>query len=105
VVPDVVTLARRLVRETALPAPQWRAPVHDGTGMLLGVPDAWWPEAGLAWDVDPRTRHHDPRAWSAAGLTLVRTDRQRLYSAQVAVTDELVAAFAAATANGHRRAG
>jgi hypothetical protein len=105
VVPEVVTVARRLLRETALPAPRWRVPVHDETGMLLGVPDAWWPEVGLAWDVGPRARHHDPRVWSTAGVTLVRTDRQRLHSAPVAVADELVRAFAAAAANEHRRAG
>lgn len=105
VVPEEVTLARRLLRDTALPAPRWRAPVHDETGMLLGIPDAWWPEVGLAWDVGPRARHHDPRVWSTAGLTLVRTDRQRLRDAPVAVTDELVRAFAAAAASVHRRAG
>ncbi|MFC4856783.1 hypothetical protein [Actinophytocola glycyrrhizae] len=105
VVPEEVTLARRLLRGTALPAPQWHVPVHDDVGMLLGVPDAWWPEVGLALDVGPRTRHHDPRAWLAAGRTLFRTDQHRLSTAPTAVMDELVAAFAAAAANGHRRAG
>jgi len=105
VVPEAVTLARRLLRGTALPPPQWHVPVHDETGMLLGVPDAWWPEVGLAWDVGSRTPHHDPRVWSTAGRTLLHTDRQRLHTAPVAVTDELVRAFAAAAANAHRRAG
>jgi len=104
VVPDVVTLARRLLRYTALPPARWHVPVHDETGMLLGIPDAWWPEVGLAWDVSPHARHHDPRVWSTADLTLIRTDRQRLYSAPGAATDELVRAFAAAAANVHRRA-
>lgn len=104
VVPETVTLARRLVRGTALPAPQWHQPIHDDTGMLLGVPDAWWPEVGLAWNVDLRTRHHDPRAWAAAGFTLARTDPHRLSTAPIAVTDELVTAFASAAANVHRRA-
>ena len=105
VVPEGITLARRLLRGTALPPPQWQMPVRDDAGMLLGVPDAWWPEVGLAWDVGPRTRHHDPRVWSTAGLTLLRTDPQRLYTAPNAVTDELIAAFASAAANVHRRAG
>lgn len=105
VVPEAVTLARRLARGTALPTPLWHQPVHDDTGMLLGVPDAWWPEVRLAWDVCPRTRHHDPRLWSAAGIALVRTDPRRLSIAPVEVTDELVAAFASAAANVHRRAG
>jgi hypothetical protein len=105
VVPETITLARRLLRGTALPAPQWHPPVHDDTGMLLGAPDVWWPEVGLAWDVDPRTRHHDARLWSTAGYMLLRTEPHRLSSAPVAVIDELVAAFASAAANVHRRAG
>lgn len=104
VVPEEVTLARRLLRGTALPPPQWQQPVHDDTGMLLGIPDAWWPEVRLAWDMCPHTRHHDPRVWSAAGVALHRTDPQRLSTAPVAVTDELLAAFASAAANVHRRA-
>lgn len=105
VVPEEVTLARRLLRGTPLPPPQWHVPIHDDVGMLLGIPDAWWPEVGLAWDVCPRTRHHDPRVWSTAGLTLLRTDPHRLHTAPVAVMDELVAAFASAVATVHRRAG
>jgi hypothetical protein len=104
VVPATVTLARRLLRGTALPSPHWHHPVHDASGMLLGIPDAWWPEVALAWDVGPQARHHDPRVWAAAGVTLLRTDPQRLNTAPAAVTDELVAAFAAAVANPQRRA-
>jgi hypothetical protein len=104
VVPEEVTLARRLVRDTALPTPQWQQPVYDDTGMLLGIPDAWWPEVRLAGNVSPHTRHHDPRLWSAAGAALHRTDPRRLSTAPATVTDELVAAFASAAANVHRRA-
>jgi hypothetical protein len=105
IVPESVTLARRLLRDTALPPPQWHQPVHDDMGMLLGVPDMWWPEVRLAWDVRPQTRHHDSRLWSAAGVVLHRTDPHRLSTAPAAVTDELIAAFASAAANVHRRAG
>lgn len=105
IVPEAVTLAKRLLRDTALPPPQWHQPVHDDTGMLLGVPDMWWPEVRLAWDVCPQTRHHDSRLWSAAGVALHRTDPHRLSTAPAAVTDELIAAFASAAANVHRRAG
>jgi hypothetical protein len=104
IVPEAITLARRLLRDTALPPPQWHEPVHDGTGMLVGVPDMWWPEVRLAWDVCPRTRHHDPRLWSAAGVVLHRTDPHRLSTAPATVTDELITAFASAAANVHRRA-
>jgi hypothetical protein len=105
IVPEAVTLAKRLLRDTALPPPLWHQPVHDDTGMLLGVPDMWWPEVRLAWDVCPQTRHHDPRLWSAAEVALHRTDPHRLSTAPAAVTDELIAAFASAAANVHRRAG
>lgn len=105
IVPEAVTLAKRLLRDTALPPPQWHQPVHDDTGMLLGVPDMWWPEVRLAWDVCQQTRHHDPRLWSAAGAALHRTDPHRLSTAPDTVTDELIAAFASAAANVHRRAG
>lgn len=105
IVPEAVTLARRLLRDTALPPPQWHHPVHDDMGMLLGVPDMWWPDVRLAWDVCPQTRHHDPRTWSAAGVVLHRTDPHRLSTAPATVTDELISAFASAAATVHRRAG
>ncbi|TDV35398.1 hypothetical protein [Actinophytocola oryzae] len=107
--PDEVTpvtdaLAKRALRTTALPPPRWHVPVHDDTGMLLGVPDAWWPAVSLAWDVGPQARHHDPRAWATAGVTLVRTDPERLYTNHSAVMDELLAAYAKGAAGAHRRA-
>ncbi|HEX6352960.1 hypothetical protein [Actinophytocola sp.] len=104
VVPVAVTLAKRALHTTSLPPPHWHEPIHDQTGMLLGIPDAWWPEVSLAWDVGTQTRHHDPRAWAAAGVTLIRTDPQRLRSSPTAVADELVAAFARAAARPQRRA-
>jgi hypothetical protein len=105
VVPATATVARRVLRGTSLPPPQWHRPVHDEPGMLLGVPDAWWPEVSLAWDVGPQARHHDPRAWAAAGVTLLRTDPRRLETSPTAVADELVAAFTAAAADPHRQVG
>lgn len=105
VVPATTAAARRLLRGIRLPPPRWHTPVHDDTGMLLGVPEAWWSEVSLAWDVGgPNTRHHDPRTWSAAGATLLRTDPHRLQTDPTTVTDELVAAFAEAAANRHRHA-
>jgi hypothetical protein len=104
VVPVAVALAKRALHTTALPPPNWHEPIHDSAGMLLGIPDAWWPEVSLAWDVGTQARHHDPRMWAAAGVTLIRTDPQRLRTDPTAVGDELVAAFARAAAGPQRRA-
>lgn len=104
VVPVTVALAKRVLQTTTLPPPHWHEPVHDDTGMLLGVPDAWWPEVSLAWDVGAQARHHDPRMWAAAGVTLLRTDQQRLRTDPTTVADELAAAFARAAAGQRRRA-
>lgn len=104
VIPVTDALAKRALRRTALPPPRWHVPVYDDTGMLLGVPDAWWPEVSLAWDVGEQTRHHDPRVWAAAGTTLVRTAPERLQNAPDMVMDELLQAFRQAAANTRRRA-
>ncbi len=105
IVPIGVTLARRLLRAAALPAPRWQAPVWDRSGMLLTVADVWWPEVSLAWDVGTRPRRVDEKAAAAAGVTLVRTDQHRMRDDPIGVTDELVSAFARASANPRQRAG
>ena len=102
VVPVADALAKRALRTTALPPPRWHVPIHDSAGMLLGVPDAWWPELSVAWDVGTQVRHHDPRQWAAAGVTLVRTPLERLRTDPTAM-DELLAAYSAA-AGQHRHA-
>jgi hypothetical protein len=104
VVPVTVALAKRALRMAKLPPPHWHEPIFDDTGLLLGIPDAWWPEVALAWDVGPQSRHHDPRVWAAAGVTLVRTPQDRLHTDLAAVTDELAEAFESAAAELQRRA-
>lgn len=101
VIPVADALAKRALRATALPPPRWHVPVYDDTGMLLGVPDAWWPAVSVAWDVGTQVRHHDPRAWAAAGVTLVRTPPERLHRNPPAAMNELVAAYS--TAAGQQR--
>jgi len=105
IVPVGMTLARRLLRAAALPAPRWQAPVWDRSGMLLTVADVWWAEVSLAWDVGTRSRRVDQKAAAAAGVTLVRTDQHRMRDDPAGVADELVAAFARAAASPRQRAG
>jgi len=103
VVPVEVALAKRVLRAAGLPPPHWHEPIYDDTGLLLGVPDMWWPDVSLAWDVSPQTRHHDPRVWAAAGVTLVRTPLDRLHADLPTVVDELHLAFTT-SAESQRRA-
>jgi len=105
VVPVAISLARRLVRAASLPSPRWQAPVWDRCGMLLTVADAWWDEVSLAWDVGTRPRRVDQNAVAAAGVTLERTDPQRLRDDPTGVTEALVAAYTNAAASPRQRAG
>lgn len=104
VIPVTDALAKRALRTTALPPPCWHTPVYDGTGMLLGVPDAWWPEVSLAWDVRTQARHHAPRMWAAAGVTLVRTDPDELLNTPREVMEELVRTYSKAAGGSKRHA-
>jgi hypothetical protein len=53
---------RTLVVRAGLPMPMFNAQLYSG-GVLLAVPDAWWPSAGLAVEVDSRAWHLSPADW------------------------------------------
>lgn len=91
-------LAKRALRSVRLPPPEWHVPVYDDTGMLLGTPDAWWPAVSVAWDVGTQARHHDPRTWAAAGVTLVRTPPEFLHTDPAKAIGDLLAAYSTAAA-------
>lgn len=98
--------AKRLTRRSGLPEPLWNVPLLDGCGQLIGTPDAWWAEVGLAWEIDSyeyhlspvdydRTLRRDAR-YAAAGIAFLPTLPRRLVTEEAAVLDELEAAYAAA---------
>ena len=53
---------RDLIRRAGLPAPLFNARLYLGR-RLLAVPDAWWPQAGVAAEVDSREWHFAPEGW------------------------------------------
>jgi hypothetical protein len=53
---------RDLIRKGRLPAPLWNPSLFCGTE-FLARPDAWWPEAGVAVEVDSRQWHLSPEHW------------------------------------------
>jgi hypothetical protein len=53
---------RDLLRRARLPMPMFNARIFAG-GTLLAVPDAWWPDPGVAAEVDSREWHLSPADW------------------------------------------
>lgn len=51
-----------LVKRERLPEPMYNARLFVDN-QLLAVPDAWWPQAGLAVEVDSREWHLSPADW------------------------------------------
>jgi hypothetical protein len=107
VVPVTQGLARRVLRQAPLPPPSWQVELHARDGTLLGVADAWWPEAGLAWSLG--TQQHalpqDDRTTAALaelGITVLHTDPADLRTSADTVIANLAAAFTYATTNPHR---
>jgi hypothetical protein len=107
VVPVVQGLAKRVLRQAPLPPPRWQAELHAADGSVLGVADAWWPEAGLAWSLGTQ-QHPLPRtpattsALAKLGITVLHTDPSHLRTDADTVIADLAAAFTYATTNPHR---
>jgi hypothetical protein len=51
---------RSLLVTSRLPMPLFNASLYDGGGTFIARPDAWWPEHGIAVEVDSREWHMSP---------------------------------------------
>lgn len=54
------TKARELVLRSGLPAPLWNVKLHDRNGRFIAMPDAWFDDVGLAWEIDSKEWHLSP---------------------------------------------
>jgi len=54
---------RDLVKRARLPMPMFNPRLYLPSGTFLACPDAWWPEAGLAVEVDSKRWHLSPEQW------------------------------------------
>jgi hypothetical protein len=52
--------ARRLALRSGLPAPWWNARLYDASGRFIAMPDAWFDDVGMAWEIDSREWHLSP---------------------------------------------
>ncbi len=99
--------AMQVWEQSGLPNAQWNVPVHDASGALIGVPDAWCAEASLAWEIDSYEFHLNPQdyartlrrntRYAMAGIHVVQTLPSRLRSVPEEVVTELRQAYKAAT--------
>ncbi|MFB6891167.1 hypothetical protein ACFCX4_17895 [Kitasatospora sp. NPDC056327] len=104
--------ARDAVRGAGLPEPLWN-PVLFLDGRFLAVPDAYWPQACTALEIDSRAWHLRPadhersltraNRLTAAGLPVVRTTPVQLRRDPGPVLRELAALLAAGPHGPHGR--
>ncbi|MFG2984707.1 hypothetical protein ACGFYQ_26215 [Streptomyces sp. NPDC048258] len=57
--------ARDTLNETDLPTPLWNARLYTPDGTFLASPDAYWPDEGVALEIDSAEYHYTRDAWHA----------------------------------------
>jgi hypothetical protein len=89
---------RNLIRASELPQPLYNPKLYLPGGVFLAQPDAWWPDHGVAAEVDSREWHLSPADWentmarharmSAAGIVVLHFSprQQRDQPAEIIVT-------------------
>lgn len=95
----------RLIRRHRLPMPMLNPRLFIG-GEFLAMPDAWWPQAGVAVEVDSREWHLSPAEWeqtmarharmSAHGIIVLHYPPSRIRAAGREVAAEIRSALDAA---------
>jgi hypothetical protein len=98
-----------LVRREHLPDPLYNPSLYAGTE-FIAIPDAWWPDAGVAGEIDSRQWHLSPSDWertlargtrmSAHGIIVLRFPPRRLRTEPRVVAAELRSALEAGRARG-----
>ena len=96
-----------LIRRCRLPAPMFNARLYAGK-TFIAVADAWWPEAGVAAEVDSRAWHLLPEDWertqrrharmSAHGIVVLHFSPNRIHADSASVAADIKAALAAGQA-------
>ena len=54
---------KELIKRAGLPQPMFNPRLYLPDGTFLGTPDVWWPEAGVAVEVDSKRWHLSPEDW------------------------------------------
>lgn len=93
---------RDLIRKSGLPQPLYNPRLYLGD-VFLAQPDAWWPEYGVAVEVDSREWHLSPADWeytmarhrrmSAAGIIVLHISPRQLRDRQADALAEMAGAL------------
>lgn len=93
---------RELIRGSGLPAPLYNPDLYL-SGRFLARPDAWWPQAGVAVEVDSKEWHLSPGDWqqtlrrhrrmTAAGIFVVHVTPDQLRTEPLQVVADIAAAL------------
>jgi hypothetical protein len=89
---------QQLIKASELPEPMYNAKLYSGE-LFLAKPDAWWPDAGVAAEVDSREWHLLPDHWQRTmarqdkmgshGIIVLHFSPQRIRTEQAKVVSEL----------------
>lgn len=94
-----------LIKRSGLPMPMFNPRLFVGRA-FLAVPDCWWPEVGVAAEVDSRAWHLSPRGWentlarqarmAAAGIIVLHFTPSQIYAQRSEVAGLIRSALASA---------
>ena len=100
---------RDLIRRSKLPEPMFNPRLLSADGAFIASPDAWWPRAGVAAEIDSREWHLSPADWertmarhdemSRCGILVLHFTPRRIRTDPAKV----IATIAGALAEGGRR--
>jgi hypothetical protein len=95
--------ARSLIASSRIPIPRWNVRIYTESGLFLAMPDAWFDDVALAWEIDSYEFHLSPAdyartlarhaAMTAAGVVVLHTLPSRLRSERRSVRAEVEAAY------------
>ena len=93
---------RKLIKRSGLPDLLYNPRLYVGEE-FIAIPDAWWPEAGVAVEVDSRQWHLSPADWertmarhsrmSALGITVLHYPPSRLHGEPKVVVAQIRSAL------------
>ena len=93
---------RKLIKRSGLPDPVYNPRLYAGEE-FIAIPDAWWPDASVAVEVDSRQWHLSPADWertmarhsrmSALGITVLHYPPSRLHGEPRLVVAEIRSAL------------
>lgn len=99
---------RALIRSSGLPQPLYNPKLYLARGSFLAQPDAWWPDFGVAAEVDSREWHLSPADWedtmsrharmSAAGIVVLHFSPRQQHDQPA----EVIGTIASALRSGRR---